>query len=70
MLMRALLRAHNYHACVYTRTYARVHTLTHTGHAKFTGPNTIEVDGKDGKRVLNFDKAMIATGGSAWVPPG
>jgi len=41
------------------------------GHAKFTGADTIEVEAADGtKTTLRFDKAMVATGGSAWVPPG
>jgi len=35
------------------------------GDGKFTGPNTIEVDGK----VLNFKKAVIATGARASYPP-
>ena len=35
------------------------------GEAKFTGPRTVEVDGK----TLRFSKACIATGGRAAVPP-
>ncbi|MEM7010229.1 MAG: FAD-containing oxidoreductase [Verrucomicrobiota bacterium] len=35
------------------------------GRGKFTGPNTVEVNGK----TLNFAKAVIATGGSAAIPP-
>eukprot|EP00049_Salpingoeca_infusionum_P002870 m.60740 g.60740 ORF g.60740 m.60740 type:complete len:580 (-) comp11834_c0_seq1:11463-13202(-) len=35
------------------------------GHAAFTSPNTISIDGQ----TLTFKKAMIATGGSASVPP-
>ena len=37
----------------------------YNGVAKFTGKNTIEVNG----RVLKFRKAVVATGGSAFVPP-
>ncbi|MGL5284680.1 MAG: dihydrolipoyl dehydrogenase [Aeromonas sp.] len=32
------------------------------GYGKFTGPNTIEVDGADGKTTLTFDNAIIAAG--------
>ncbi|MCE0555720.1 MULTISPECIES: dihydrolipoyl dehydrogenase [unclassified Motilimonas] len=32
------------------------------GFGKFTGPNSIEVDGKDGKTTVNFDNAIIAAG--------
>ncbi|MCL1077446.1 dihydrolipoyl dehydrogenase [Parashewanella spongiae] len=32
------------------------------GYGKFTGPNTIEVEGEDGKTVVNFDNAIIAAG--------
>ncbi len=32
------------------------------GYGKFTGPNTIEVEGEDGKTVINFDNAIIAAG--------
>ena len=32
------------------------------GFAKFTGPNTIEVEGEDGTTVVNFDNAIIAAG--------
>ncbi|MDJ0811676.1 MAG: FAD-containing oxidoreductase [Desulfobacterales bacterium] len=35
------------------------------GRGKFTGKNTIEVNGK----TLNFAKAVVATGGTASVPP-
>ncbi|CAM9191590.1 unnamed protein product [Discosporangium mesarthrocarpum] len=35
------------------------------GHGQFTSPSTIEVGGK----VLNFNKAMVATGASASIPP-
>jgi pyruvate/2-oxoglutarate dehydrogenase complex dihydrolipoamide dehydrogenase (E3) component len=35
------------------------------GTAKFTGKNTIEVNG----RTLNFKTAVVATGGRAFVPP-
>jgi len=35
------------------------------GRGVFTGPNTIEVNGK----TLNFKKAVVATGGSPRVPP-
>ena len=35
------------------------------GKGKFTGPNTLEVNGK----TLNFSKAIVATGGSAAIPP-
>ncbi|MGD8241963.1 MAG: FAD-dependent oxidoreductase, partial [Desulfobacterales bacterium] len=35
------------------------------GKGKFTGKNTIEVNGK----TLNFSKAVVATGGTASVPP-
>ncbi|WP_434340334.1 dihydrolipoyl dehydrogenase [Motilimonas cestriensis] len=32
------------------------------GFGKFTGPNSIEVEGKDGKTTVNFDNAIIAAG--------
>ncbi|GGB62991.1 dihydrolipoyl dehydrogenase [Shewanella inventionis] len=32
------------------------------GLGKFTGPNTIEVQGEDGVKVVNFDNAIIAAG--------
>tara|TARA_R110002096_G_scaffold91625_13_gene207325 strand:- start:2385 stop:4370 length:1986 start_codon:yes stop_codon:yes gene_type:complete len=35
------------------------------GRAKFTGPNTVEVNGK----TLTFAKAVVATGGTAAIPP-
>lgn len=35
------------------------------GHGVFTGPNTIEVGGE----TLNFARAVIATGGTASIPP-
>ncbi len=33
-----------------------------TGYGKFTGPNMIEVDGKDGKKTVSFDQCIIAAG--------
>lgn len=35
------------------------------GRARFTGPNTVEVNGK----TLTFAKAVVATGGTAAIPP-
>lgn len=35
------------------------------GEAKFTGANTLEVEGKEGKTIVNFDNAIIAAGSSA-----
>jgi len=32
------------------------------GYGKFTGPNTIEVEGNDGKTTITFDNAIIAAG--------
>ena len=32
------------------------------GYGKFTGNNTLEVDGKDGKTTITFEKAIIAAG--------
>ncbi|MFC1234594.1 dihydrolipoyl dehydrogenase [Vibrio sp. F74] len=32
------------------------------GYGKFTGPNSIEVDGADGKTTVNFDNAIVAAG--------
>lgn len=32
------------------------------GYGKFTGSNTLEVEGKDGKTVITFDNAIIAAG--------
>ncbi|MDF4725454.1 FAD-dependent oxidoreductase, partial [Vibrio parahaemolyticus] len=29
---------------------------------KFTGPNTLEVDGEEGKTLVNFDNAIVAAG--------
>lgn len=37
---------------------------TITGLGKFTGSNTIEVEGADGKTTITFDNAIIATGSS------
>ncbi|MCQ0090666.1 dihydrolipoyl dehydrogenase [Roseovarius sp. M141] len=33
-----------------------------TGMGKFTGPNMIEVEGKDGKKTVSFDQCIIAAG--------
>ena len=42
----------------------------YVGNGRFIGGNAIEVTGDDGtKRVLEFKKAMIATGASAAIPP-
>ncbi len=35
------------------------------GAARFTGPDTIDVDG----RILHADRYLIATGASPWIPP-
>lgn len=32
------------------------------GYGKFTGPNTLEVEGKDGKTTITFENAIIAAG--------
>ncbi len=32
------------------------------GYGKFTGPNTLEVEGKDGKTTITFDNAIISAG--------
>ncbi|MDF4536159.1 NAD(P)/FAD-dependent oxidoreductase, partial [Vibrio parahaemolyticus] len=32
------------------------------GYGKFTGPNTIEVEGEEGKTVVTFDNAIVAAG--------
>ncbi|MFC5078706.1 Dihydrolipoyl dehydrogenase [Vibrio thalassae] len=32
------------------------------GFGKFTGPNSIEVEGEDGKTIINFDNAIVAAG--------
>jgi dihydrolipoamide dehydrogenase len=32
------------------------------GYGKFTSPNSIEVDGEDGKTTVNFDNAIVAAG--------
>ncbi|MDH3263012.1 MAG: dihydrolipoyl dehydrogenase [Paracoccaceae bacterium] len=32
------------------------------GHGRFTGPNMIEVEGKDGKKTVSFDQCIIAAG--------
>jgi dihydrolipoamide dehydrogenase len=32
------------------------------GLGKFTGANTLEVEGENGKTVINFDNAIIAAG--------
>lgn len=40
------------------------------GQGRFTGEDTVEVDGEDGKTAkLNFRRAVIATGGRATAPP-
>jgi pyruvate/2-oxoglutarate dehydrogenase complex dihydrolipoamide dehydrogenase (E3) component len=46
-------------------TTASVGADIFNGHATFTGPHTLEVNG----RTLKFAKAVIATGGRAFVPP-
>lgn len=33
-----------------------------TGYGRFTGPNMIEVEGKDGKQTVSFDQCIIAAG--------
>src|SRR3954469_3274079 len=40
------------------------------GDAKFSGPKTIEVKGKDGTRVIEFDQAIIAVGAHPIELPG
>ncbi|MCG8585636.1 MAG: mercuric reductase [Pirellulales bacterium] len=40
-------------------------TDVYLGEAKFTGPDTLEVEGTE----LRFSRAVIATGGRAFVPP-
>ncbi|HEB82798.1 MAG TPA: dihydrolipoyl dehydrogenase, partial [Gammaproteobacteria bacterium] len=41
-----------------------------TGYGRFTSPNTIEVEGRDGKQVISFDNAIIAAGSSVFKIPG
>ena len=41
-----------------------------TGTGKFISPNEIEVDGKDGKKLVRFEKAIIAAGSQAVKLPG
>jgi dihydrolipoamide dehydrogenase len=42
---------------------AKMRKVKHVqGYGKFTGPNTIEVDGKDGITTITFDNAIIAAG--------
>lgn len=43
---------------------------TLTGTAKFVSPNEVEVDGADGKKLVRFDKAIIAAGSQAVKLPG
>ena len=43
---------------------ARKVTVVH-GEGKFDGPNMLTVDGKDGKKTISFDKAIIAAGSEA-----
>ncbi|WP_291512172.1 FAD-dependent oxidoreductase [Acidithiobacillus sp.] len=38
------------------------------GHARFTGPHSVEIEGKDA-RTLSFGACVIATGAPAFVPP-
>ena len=40
------------------------------GTAKFVSPNEIEVDGKDGKKLVRFEKCIIAAGSQAVKLPG
>lgn len=40
------------------------------GDAKFTGPKTLEVKGKDGTRTIEFDQAIIAVGATPIQLPG
>lgn len=39
------------------------------GRGSFTGPNEVTVTSRGGKAVLSFKKAVVATGGRAFVPP-
>ena len=41
-----------------------------TGSGKFVSANEIEVDGKDGKKLIRFEKAIIAAGSQAVKLPG
>ncbi len=41
-----------------------------TGTGKFISPNEIEVEGKDGKKLVRFEKAIIAAGSQAVKLPG
>ena len=40
-----------------------------TGYGRFTSPNTLEVEGADGKQVISFDNAIIAAGSSVTKLP-
>jgi dihydrolipoamide dehydrogenase len=40
-----------------------------TGYGRFTSPNTIEVEGANGKQVISFDNAIIAAGSSVTKLP-
>jgi dihydrolipoamide dehydrogenase len=41
-----------------------------TGNGRFVSPNEIEVDGPDGKKLVRFEKAIIAAGSQAVKLPG
>jgi NAD(P) transhydrogenase len=48
---------------------ARHHVTYIQGHGRFTDPHTVEVDGPDGKRLVEADFVLIATGSKPFRPP-
>jgi len=49
--------------------YTKLGVDVYIGNGHFTGKNTIQVEGPNGNRTLNFAKAAICTGARASTPP-
>src|SRR4029077_7440761 len=49
--------------------YTKLGVDVYIGSGRFTGPDTIQVEGPAGHRTLNFAKAAVCTGARASVPP-
>ncbi len=49
--------------------YKKLGVDVYIGSGRFTGPDTVEVEGPAGNRTLRFKKAVICTGARAGAPP-
>ncbi len=49
--------------------YTKLGVDVYIGDARFTGPDTVTVEGRAGNRTLHFKKAAICTGARASTPP-